>query len=291
MPLAFEPANIRYVAYIDEAGDPGLTRVRPINPDGASEWLSVGAFVIPAEIRHETATWQWNIRQAIRSRQRRDLHFRDLEPFRKRIVCQELVQLPIRCFVVLSNKQNMLNYKNELAALARPSAQEWFYNWCIRLLLERVTDFVHYRSREEYGHPTHVQLIFSERGGVRYAQTDEYHELLREQAKAGLTYKDKRVVKWQVMHPASTKVVPHARNAGVQLADAIASAFYQAVNTLTPAKWDTTYAEMLRPLIPEEFGSCADYGVTLQPVWDVALNYITPEQRKIFRFYGYPIRP
>ena len=33
--------DYEYVAYIDEAGDQGLRKVKPIDPDGASEWLIV----------------------------------------------------------------------------------------------------------------------------------------------------------------------------------------------------------------------------------------------------------
>lgn len=38
-----------YIAYIDEAGDPGLNKVRPIDANGASEWLILSAVVIKAE--------------------------------------------------------------------------------------------------------------------------------------------------------------------------------------------------------------------------------------------------
>ena len=38
-----------YIAYIDEAGDPGLDKVRPLDPGGASEWMTLGAVVVCAE--------------------------------------------------------------------------------------------------------------------------------------------------------------------------------------------------------------------------------------------------
>src|SRR5215211_7450836 len=38
-----------YIAYIDEAGDPGLTRVRPQDPNGSSEWLVLGATAWPEQ--------------------------------------------------------------------------------------------------------------------------------------------------------------------------------------------------------------------------------------------------
>jgi hypothetical protein len=90
----------------------------------------------------------------------------------------------------------MLQHQNERAKNARPSAQEWFYNWCIKLLVERISDFVEYNSIKKFGEPKHVRFIFSERGGVRYGQTTAYHDLVKTQARAGTTLKAKRVVKW-----------------------------------------------------------------------------------------------
>jgi hypothetical protein len=38
-----------YIAYVDEAGDPGLNKVRPIDENGASEWLVLSAVVMKAK--------------------------------------------------------------------------------------------------------------------------------------------------------------------------------------------------------------------------------------------------
>jgi hypothetical protein len=286
MSLTFEPADIQYIAYIDEAGDPGLNKVRPIDPNGASEWLSIGAIVIQADREGELVPWVQAIRQDIRARQRPDLHFRDLNEAKKSRVCAAVADLPLRCFVLLSNKKNMRGHQNPRAANARPSGQQWFYNWCIRLLLERVTDFVERHSLRHHGKPKHVQLIFSERGGVRYGQTAAYHDLLKNQARSDTTYLTKRIVRWRVLHPSSSRIVRHDKNAGVQLADVVASAFFQAADTSLP-NWNVENAKLLSPRIPIENGRWADYGVVLQPAWRQAR--LTADQEQIFRFYGYPL--
>lgn len=54
-----------YVAYIDEAGDPGLRRVKPDDVNGSSEWMMVSAVVMRAE--HEAAVGGW-ISEADRKR-------------------------------------------------------------------------------------------------------------------------------------------------------------------------------------------------------------------------------
>lgn len=45
--------TVAYIAYIDESGDDGLSKVQPIDPNGASEWFVLGAVVVPVEMRRE----------------------------------------------------------------------------------------------------------------------------------------------------------------------------------------------------------------------------------------------
>ncbi len=286
MSLASELPDIRYVAYIDEAGDPGLRSVRPTT-GGASEWLSIGAILVQAARVRETVDWVRSIRQTIGATQAPALHFRTLDLRRRIAACTELAALPVKGFVVISNKVNMEGHRNERVEAARPSSQEWFYNWCIKLLIERISDFVEYNSIRKFGTPKHMRLVFSQRGGVRYGQTFAYHDLARAQARSKTTLLTKRVVKWRVLHPQSTRIIPHTRNAGVQLADIIASAFYQAANAGT-ATWSVEPAQALDPILPKECGECADYSVTLLPHWRKA--QLTTDQQTIFRFYGYPLR-
>src|SRR3954468_15273861 len=96
-----------YIAYIDEAGDPGLTKVRPIDADGASEWLIISAVVMRAKWEPQVVHWVDNIRISIGVTQRRYLHFRDLSPTRKGAVASAIAELPLRGFAVCSNKKNM----------------------------------------------------------------------------------------------------------------------------------------------------------------------------------------
>jgi len=104
-----------YIAYIDEAGDPGLTRVRPIDPNGASEWLALGAIVVRAESEPEIVQWVRDIRHEIKAHQGPDLHYRKLSSERKVKVCERVASLKLRSFALLSNKKNMRGYRNKVA--------------------------------------------------------------------------------------------------------------------------------------------------------------------------------
>lgn len=273
-----------YIAYIDEAGDPGTRRVRPIDPNGASEWLVLSAVVVRTAREPSVKDWLSNIVGELGIRQRSDLHYRTLSPTRKLVAGQMIAQLPLRGFAICSNKKNMRDYKN--ARASKIPSQQWFYNWCIRLLLERVTAFCASRTMKDHGKQLPVKIEFSERGGVRYSQTAAYQYYLKLQQEGNKIYLTKRepvtkMLDWHLM-----EAHPHAERAGLQLSDFVASSFYQAIDCLGPGVWDPEPAKALKPIMAKEGGFPHDFGVALfpTPAWRAEL---TPEQKTIFEAYGY----
>lgn len=272
-----------YVLFVDEAGDDGLRRVKPIDPDGGSEWLCIGGVLVRADFEAETVDWVKAIRHDIDARQGPALHYRDLSPTKKRRACTLLAERPCRFFCVASNKKNMRGHDNERAA--KRGGRQWYYNYCVRLLMERVTDFCLRDSKKRFGEPRCLRVIFSQRGGHSYGQTKAYWEVLKAQASGGTTYLNKREITHQVLRFNLVDYVPHTQVAGLQLADVIASSFFQAADA-RGGKWLPDPAKLLAPRMAQEAGVIADYGLVLQPTppWKAAL---TPEQAEIFRYYGY----
>src|SRR5262245_10049669 len=219
-----------YIAFIDEAGDPGLKTVRPIDPAGGTEWLCLSAVVIRVKHNADVVNWVRSILSTAGIANRPDLHYRNLKNDQKRIVVRELAQLPVRAFVLASNKKNMRGYRNMRAERVR--SQQWFYNFCLRLLLERVTDFCYHHAASERAKDRFLKIVYSERGAHSYAQTAAYQELLKMQAKGGSLVLTKRRIRWEVLDWRLAEPVSHKSSAGAQLADVVASAFYQAVDTL-----------------------------------------------------------
>jgi hypothetical protein len=276
--------NHEYVVYIDESGDPGLETVFPVDPDGASEWLCFSAIVIDRKREAETVSWLQEIRRQAKITQGPSLHFRLLTPDRKREVCQFFATKELRGFVVCCHKVNMRQHRNERAA--KIPSKQWFYNWCSRLLLERVTDWVERHSVKTFGSPRHAKIIFSESGKHSYSQTRAYYFILRQQARSGSTYLQRRQIKPSVLDWRLVESKPHQQSAGLQIADSFVSAFYQAVDFNKARPWTTEYAELLKPRMARENGLIADYGVTLWPFWRKDRRVLLNEQKKIFRFYG-----
>lgn len=260
-----------------------LRRVRPIDTNGGSEWLCIGGLLVRAQHETDTVDWVKEIRDDINARQGPALHYRKLSPTKKLRACDLLASKPCRLFAVVSNKKNMRGHSNTRAA--GRGGKQWFYNYCVRLLMERVTDFCVTDSAKRFGGPKYLRVIFSLRGGHSYGQTKAYWELLKAQSAANTTFLDKRQIAHQVLRFNLVDYVPHQQVAGLQLADVVASAFYNAADTLE-LKWDPEPAKRLEARMAREEGVVKDYGLVLQPSppWKADLKH---EQKQIFEYYGF----
>ena len=271
-----------FVAYIDESGDDGLKKVKPLDPNGSSEWFVLGAVVIRAANENAVGRWQKAILRDFGYTQRTDIHWRHLTHARKLMVCDHLNRNPMRLFAFMSNKKNMKGYINERCA----KEPYYFYWWCSRILLERVTAFCSKWSDKIYGEQLPVKLIFSQRGGMAYDRLISYLELLRFETEIGHVKVNTRNLTWSVVDKSLIKYMAHRSEAGVQLADAVAGAFYEAVNVDRKAPPDSQYARLLLPqCYCDRRGRIAYEGVTLFPSQRVAR--LLPIQRQIFNAAGY----
>ncbi|MCP2080723.1 UNVERIFIED_ORG: hypothetical protein J2W74_001909 [Methylorubrum zatmanii] len=276
-----------YVAYIDEAGDPGLTKVRPLHENGASEWLMVSAVVVRRQFEPHIAPWIRNTTSTFKNHQRPGIHFADLNPAKKLVVCQELAKLPIRCFVVASNKKNMQGYQNPFASKVSLDVN-WFYCWMTRILLERVTYWAAERSMRDFGKPKTIRIEYSRRGGLSYSQLNAYFELLR--VKDGDLKLPLGRIRWPVIDREQVAIFNHETRGGLHLADIVASAFYKGCDRYTSGGCDPRFATILAPRMARDpdrsWGAQCGFGVKLLPSWRVAS--LLPEQQQVFRHYGYP---
>lgn len=238
-----------YILYIDEAGDDGLKRVKPLDEGGSSEWLCIGGVLTRVTLEGSVVDWVKGIRTDIDARQGPVLHYRELSPTKKLRACAILAQQQCLCFVVCSNKKNMRGHTN--ARAAQRGGKQYFYNYCVRLLIERVTDLCFRDSQKRYGEARNLRVVFSLRGGHSYGQTKAYWEILKAQSIGGTTFLDRRTIRPEVLKFRLVDYVPHTQNAGLQLADIVASAFYQAADALGP-NWNPDPARLLRPRMAKE---------------------------------------
>ncbi|MBP2159569.1 MULTISPECIES: DUF3800 domain-containing protein [Asticcacaulis] len=290
-----ESPSYQYVAYIDEAGDPGLSKVWPRSANGASEWFVIAGVLVPADLESSVSDWVSEMMVAMNSSQMKDLHFKTLTADRKRQVCQILAEKHVRCFVVASNKQNMEGYVNPRAwprTLMSPP-DNWYYCWMTRVLLERMTDYVSKHSRKKTGEIGKIRLEYSERGGLRYTQMQAYYDFINIKSAGGTKdlYLPWGHVDFRTMDRRLLHVYSHRFRPGLKLADITASAFFRAMDARHTSEPDPTYAKILVPrlALEPETKAIAGYGLKLLPSWGKLDRFEVPDsKRAIFRHCGYP---
>lgn len=273
-----------YAVYIDEAGDPGI-KTKTSTTDQSLEWFTLAAVVVDIRRDSDVIDWVRDMREAVRSQSHlAPLHYRKLSSPNQRRVCRMLSTKPVRLFVVASHKTNMRGYQNR--KMGKPLGKGEFYNWCVRLLLERVSGWCSRRSLLDHEAVRPMKLYFSERGGHDYEHLFAYLRLLEQQSLNGGLYLKARHIVPGMVRREHCFVKPHDTMAGLQLADIVASAFFQAANTRSTTH-DLEPAQSLKSRIAKEGTKrdAVDFGLTAWP--RPAQAPIPAQDRPIFEFFGY----
>lgn len=275
---------VTFVAYIDESGDTGLAEIKkPNDLKGATEWLVLSAFVVRIEHDSKMVAWTQEVQKEFTSK-RGDLHFNKLLDFKKTLVCSALAEKPAKGFVVMSNKKNIERYKNPRLD---DGNKAWIYWFLARLLLERVTEYCDKQTPKERKGKDKLRIVFSRRGGLTYKDFSDYLWKLywqRGSSDLVLNYKE---ITWSVIDHDEVFVFDHVKMAGLQLADIVAGAFFQAaeLNRGDQVDCDPSYAKQLKPLIAYK-GFNWYLGVGLKPMPSLHEMKLNPSQKEIFNFYG-----
>lgn len=278
-----------YVAYVDEAGDPGLKRLRPHVPKGSSEWFVLSAVVVSKAHEMPIRDWVAAMIEATGRTQRSDIHFRALHEGHKALVCQMLGARHVRCFSVCSHKKSLLEWRHN-PSLYLMNNQDWFYCFMSRYLLERVTHFVANHSRQIFGTVKKVKVVFSDRGGLNVGQMNAYLDKLKHQTRAGTVVLRRGNLVWDTIHPSLLRHANHLASAGLQLADIVASSFFLGCDQYHTLNCDPSYALALREKMARmpdrRTGLISGYGVKMLPQFEP--GKWLPAQSTMFREYGYP---
>ena len=287
-PMTLPPSRVGYILYVDESGDDGLDTVRPIDPNGASEWMILSGVLVHAHYAAKPIQWVREFKSTIKGSQRPDLHFADLTDPQRLSACEHFASKHLRWLAVVSNKRNMRGYQN--ARAAKRDTRNPFYNWMLRLLLERASQFCAERSVRDYGEMRAMRIELGARGGVSLPRIKVYlFEILRRQSAANTLYLQRGDIAWKVMNPDELAVFQARSRAGIQIADVVASGLRQAVDVKPDSRTDPRYALALRPTVASNRrGAVADFGLKLMPdppdLWRVGL---IESQISLFESFGY----
>jgi hypothetical protein len=209
-------------------------------------------------------------------------------------------KLPLRCFTLISHKTNMIGYRNVRAERAgdlreyrddatsyetKPRRGLRYPNFVLKVLLERVTEWCCWHSKENYGSPRQASITIAQRGGFYLDPFKSYLEIDRRNS-SSRTGMLPGYLSWPVVNLDLISTAPANNVAGLQLADIVSGAFSRAVDEKRFGNCDRRFAMNLKPRLPKKYDQIANFGVTGLP-WDLWKANLSPNQEMLFRAVGY----
>lgn len=240
-----------FVAYIDESGDEGF-RFLP-REQGSSRWLVLSAVVFRKKNDTQAVRMLEAVREQLGKPPKKALHFRGLKHEQRVPFIRAISAAKIRVVSILIYKPGIKNPEH----YQRDSHK--LYRYATRLLLERVSWLCATSRIADDGDGT-ADLVFSNRSAMSYEQLKEYLGLLQYGAPAATCHID-----WSAFDYKKVRAVNHDQLAGLQIADAVASGTYYALNLNQYGESEPRYFEMLNPLFYRNKASIQGYGLKFWP--------------------------
>ena len=243
--------KVSFRVYIDETGDEGF--VFNADGSGSSKWLVLSALVTRREIDLETVKLIDRVRAKLGRQPRTPLHFRDLKHEQRIPYVREIAAAKIRTVSVLIHKPS-------ISEPEKFQAEKYLlYRYASRMLLERVSWLCRDHRKEGVGNGE-AEIIFSNRSQMSYEELRNYLRTLKTQSDPL-----KVTIDWSVVNPDAVQAINHEQLMGLQLADAVASSLYYAVNANRYGDTEPRYQEVLRPTFYRHKGNTLGYGLKFWP--------------------------
>lgn len=284
-----------FLLFIDEAGDEGISRVRPIDPDGSPEYFVIAGVIIRSENYQKIKDAVQRIKQNFGLRDVEQLHFRDLDPNQQLLTIRELSKLKFGIVAVVSNKRNMRKYRNKRIekkvfevdghGRIRPQNYSWFYNHMLRYLFERASKSCRRASLKIYNERRPTKVILSERKSFSISQCRAYLEKLKVERHDARYFNNKGSISWDGLDPKFVTVSKSKAEIGLQFADCIASAIHKSVDENWYGSAQSEFVKLLRPHFIAQNGVVRDFGFKLLP--DGFSGPASSNQRASLRIVGY----
>jgi hypothetical protein len=237
-----------FVVYIDESGDEGFSF-----GGGCSDWFILSAVITQKARDLETVKLIDRIRQLLNKPDKMHLHFRNLKHEQRLPFINEIASTNLRAITIFVIKRS----------LRQPEKfQERYrlYFYTVRLLLERISWYCRdHRMASDTGDGT-AEIIFSNRSGMSYSEIVDYMSYLKSQA-ARLRVR----IYWPVINLEKIIAVPPRNRMGLQIADAVATGFFYAVQRSQYGFMEDRYARLLKPIVYQRNGKFMGYGLKFWP--------------------------
>lgn len=243
-----ENMSATFVVYIDESGDEGFSFGK-----GSSDWFVLSAVITRKATDLKTVKLIDHVRNMLGKPDKKPLHFRDLKHEQRLPFVAEIARVDLKTASVLVFKP-LLKEPEKFRERYR------LYFYAVRYLFERVSWYCRdHRTAHDIGDGS-AEIVFSNRSGMSHAEIGEYLEYLKKHT--GLF--DVRI-HWPALNPKQISAYSPGRRMGLQIADAVASSFYYAVQKSNYGFTEDRYACLLKPVVYHRNGIFQGYGLKLWP--------------------------
>jgi len=242
-----------FVAYIDESGDEGWKF-----GEGSSEWLVLGAAVFWRESEPKEVQLVDEVRDLINARRgvhnaaksaSKPLHFRHLKHEQRKLLAGRIGSASLRTLVVAVHKPSL----RQRDAFTQ---KQKLYFFATKILLERISRLVYERSR---GACT-TELCFENRSTLDYQGLRKYLQMLDE---------NRNVFNFGgrpgVFSPDLLSTYQAAERKGLQIADAVASSYFFALEPDPYGHIEDGYVRLMAPRAYKKKGKALGAGVKIWP--------------------------
>jgi hypothetical protein len=243
-----------FIAYIDEAGDEGLSgRWRePGKGGGSSHWLSIGATVWRMSRDLDAVRWGRTISSKLPQQKRhKPLHFMEMDHPQRIMAIGELEGKPFRIVSVIVNKTG-INPENYLG-------RNQLYHYICRYLIERIS----WLCRDLRPHVPEgdgrVKLVFSRKRTMNYQHFRDYVQRLRNMNDPEIR------IHWPVVDIFGIEAHDHGARIGLQIADLAVSGLAAALEPDFYGNVEPRFARSLKPHVYARNGNYMSYGTKMFP--------------------------
>jgi hypothetical protein len=244
-------SNFSFRIYLDESGDEGFV----FNADGtgSSRWFVLSAAVVRKKHDPTLVKLVGDTRNLLGRQPGQHLHFSDLKHEQRVPYVRQIASSSVRTVSVIIHKPS----------IQEPEKFQWqkflLYHYATRMVLERVSWLCRDHRVTGEGDGT-AEAIFSNRSIMSYENLRAYLRLLKTKSDPMSLRID-----WTVIDPDTVRAVNHDQLAGLQVADAIASSFFFAVNLNRYGEVEDKYARLLWPSCYRHNRLVLGYGVKFWP--------------------------
>ena len=239
-----------FVVYIDESEDEGFR----FN-GGSSKWFVVSAVITRKAKDLETVKLVDDVRRQLGKPDKKPLHFRDMKHEQRLPFIDRIVQSHAELRTV-----TVLVHKPSLKEPEKFQERYRLYFYTVRFLFERVSWYCRDHKTHHDSGDGSAEIIFSNRSGMSYDEMKTYFETL----KNNTGFMDVRI-EWNVIDSNQIIAYTAGKRMGLQIADAVASSFFYAIEPSNYGFTEDRYVRMLKPVVYNRSGHFVGYGIKFWP--------------------------